>query len=217
MKPLSVTFLSGGRKISAEWFSAASTAPRPAVLMLHGRDGPDRFAHAYRAAAQSLVAHNYHVLFVHYFDATQDDSLFGEAGFANFMAWERAVNDAVSWVGSREAADPARMALLGVSLGAAIALAHAATDLRCRAVIEFYGILPPFALAHLRRLPPTLILHGNRDWVVPVAAAYQLEAFLRARNLPYDIHIYHDQGHGFQGAAGADAMRRTIAFLDRYL
>ena len=78
-------------------------------------------------------------------------------------------------------------------------------------------LLPAPALALLRRIPPTLILHGARDWLVPVAAAYQLESFLRARGAVYDMHVYQDQGHGFTGAAAADAVRRTLAFLHRHL
>jgi carboxymethylenebutenolidase len=135
----------------------------------------------------------------------------------NFQAWEHALDDAISWTAQRQSVDPARLALLGVSLGAALALAHAALDLRCEAVVDFYGILPPLLLVQLRRLPPTMILHGARDWVVPVAAAYQLATFLQARRIPYDMHIYPEEGHGFRGAAASDAMARTIRFLDQHV
>ena len=212
-----LAFESAGKSIAVDWYRAALPGPRPAVLMLHGRDGPHRFAQAYRFAAQSLAAGGYHVLFVHYFDSTDDTSVFGAAGLSNFFAWTRTVTDAVSWVGAREDIDPARIGLLGVSLGASIALAQASGDLRIKAVVDFYGVLPAPALALLQRMPPTLILHGAQDWVVPVAAAYQLEHFLKARRAVYDMHIYPDQGHGFHGAAGADAVRRTIEFFDRYL
>jgi hypothetical protein len=52
--------------------------------MLHGRDGPERFAHAYAAAARALVAYRYHVLFLRYFEATDDHTLFSERGLAKF-------------------------------------------------------------------------------------------------------------------------------------
>lgn len=208
---------SGNRLITLDWFRAAKPGPRPAVLMLHGRDGPHRFAEAYHAAAEALTEHGYHVLFAHYFEGTDDITLFGAAGLSNFIAWTRVVGDIVTWTAAWDTVDPARLALLGVSLGAAIAIAQAGHDPRIKAVVEFYGMLPAPALALLRRMPPTLILHGARDWLVPVAAAYQLESFLRARGTVYDMHIYPDQGHGFTGAAGADAVRRTVSFLDRHL
>ncbi len=212
------SFESAGKPIAVDWHRTARPGPRPAVLMLHGRDGPHRVAEAYRYAAQSLAAQGYHVLFVRYFDSTDGDaSVFGAAGLSNFFAWTRAITDAVTWAASREAIDPGRIGLLGVSLGASIALAQASGDLRVKAVVDFYGALPAPALALLRRMPPTLILHGAQDWVIPVAAAYQLEHFLRAHGAAYDMHIYPDQGHGFQGAAGADAVQRAAAFFDRHL
>jgi carboxymethylenebutenolidase len=61
------------------------------------------------------------------------------------------------------------------------------------------------------------VLHGGNDWVVPVTAAHQLEAFLKAHGTPHEVKIYPDEGHGFHGAAAEDSVRRTIAFLDRYL
>lgn len=213
-----LAFESAGKSITVDWHRSALPGPRPSVLMLHGRDGPSRFGQTYGFTARSLAARGYHVLFVHYFDATGGDaSVFGGAGLTNFFAWTRAVTDAVSWAGSREDIDSAHIGLLGVSLGASIALAQASGDLRVKAVVDFYGVLPAPALALLKRMPPTLILHGAQDWVVPVAAAYQLEHFLKARGAVYDMHIYSDQGHGFQGAAGADAVRRAAAFFDRYL
>ncbi len=213
-----LTFESAGKRVAIDWHRTPQPGPQPAVLMLHGRDGPHRFAEAYRYTARSLAARGYHVLFVRYFDSTAGDaSVFGAAGLTNFFAWTRTVTDAVTWAASREAIDPARIGVLGVSLGASVALAQSSGDPRIRAVADFYGMLPAPALALLQRMPPTLILHGAQDWVVPVAAAYQLEHFLRARGVAYDMHIYPDQGHGFQGAAGADAVRRTIAFFDRYL
>lgn len=209
--------VSGGRRITLDWFRTPRPGLRPAVLMLHGRDGPRRFAEAYRHAAGTLARHGYHVLFVHYFDSTETASVFGNTGLHNFLAWTHTVGDAVGWAAGREEIDPARIALLGVSLGASVALAHAAGDLRIKAVIDFYGMLPAPALALLRRMPPTLILHGAQDWIVPVAAAYQLESFLKARGATYEMHIYPDQGHGFLDNAGTDAVRRTLAFLDRHV
>jgi dipeptidyl aminopeptidase/acylaminoacyl peptidase len=212
-----VSFVSAGKSIAVEWHPAARPGTRPAVLMLHGRDGPERFAETYRFAARQMTERGYHVLFVDYFDASSDDAIFGVAGLNNFFAWMRVLEDGVSWVRSCADVDPARIAALGVSLGASVALAQAAQDRRIMAVIDFYGILPLPALAMTHRMPPTLILHGAQDWVVPVAAAYQLDAFLKTRGAIHETHIYPDAGHGFRGATGADAVRRTIDFLDRHV
>jgi carboxymethylenebutenolidase len=141
----------------------------------------------------------------------------GPEGLANFFAWMRAAGDGLRWVAQQEGIDGSRLGLLGVSLGAAVALAQAGQDRQVKAVIDFYGGLPTPAFAFLGRLPPTLVLHGGNDWVVPVTAAHQLEAFLKAHGTPHEVKIYPDEGHGFHGAAAEDSVRRTIAFLDRYL
>lgn len=210
-------FTSAGNRITVEWYRPRQPGRRPAVLMLHGRDGPSRFRAGYRHAAQVLASRGYHAVLVHYFESTEDGDVLGPNGLSNFLAWMRAVDDGVSWVASQPDVDAARIALLGVSLGAAVALAQAGQDDRVRAVVDFYGGLPAPALAFLRRMPPTLILHGAQDWLVPVSAAYQLEAMLRSRQTPYEMQIYPDQGHGFHGEAAEDAVRRTLAFLDRHV
>jgi dienelactone hydrolase len=212
-----LSFESAGRPITVDWYRAGRPGVRPAVLMLHGRDGPERFAEAYRFAARQLAERGYHALFVHYFDASTDDTLFGSAGLANFFAWMRVVEDGIGWAASHENVDGSRIAVMGVSLGASVALAQASQDRRVKAVIDFYGMLPLPALAMIHRMPPALILHGAQDWVVPVAAAYQLDSFLPTLGAEHETHIYPDEGHGFRGASGADAVQRTIAFLDRYL
>jgi carboxymethylenebutenolidase len=185
--------------------------------MLHGRDGPSRFNAGYAAAARRLADAGYHALFVRYFEATPSTEVFGPEGLANFFAWMRAVGDALAWAQQEPAIDGARLGLLGVSLGAAVALSQASQDPRVKAVVDFYGGLPAPAFAFLGPLPPTLVLHGGNDWIVPVAAAHQLEAFLTAHGTPHEVKIYPDEGHGFHGAAAEDAVRRTIAFLDRHL
>jgi dienelactone hydrolase len=211
------SFLSAGKPIAVDWYRAARPGRRPAVLMLHGRDGPERFADAYRLTGERLAERGYQVLFVHYFDASSDNTLFGNAGLHNFFAWMRVVEDGVTWAAQEPTIDSGRIALLGASLGASVALAQASQDRRINAVVDFYGMLPLPALAMIQRMPPTLILHGAQDWVVPVAAALQLDAFLKTISALHETQIYREEGHGFRGEAAVDAARRTIAFLDEHV
>jgi carboxymethylenebutenolidase len=62
-----------------------------------------------------------------------------------------------------------------------------------------------------------LILHGASDRIVPVANARALQNLLQAGGIPFEIQIYPGQGHGFTGAAQADATRRIKAFFGRTL
>ncbi len=67
------------------------------------------------------------------------------------------------------------------------------------------------------RLAPTLVLHGAADRIVPVSNAYALQNLLQARGVSHEVQIYPGQGHGFTGAAEADASQRITAFFRRYL
>ena len=211
------TFPSAGKRITIEWFGRAPAGRTPGILMLHGRDGPYRFADAYRGFAAVFAHKGYSTLFPHYFEATESTSLFGREGLSNAAAWMRTVADAIDWVAGQSEIDAGRLGLVGISLGTSLALAQAARDTRIKAVVAFYGMLPVQATAAIRRMPPTLILHGAQDWVVPVAAAHQLDALLQRIGAEHELHIYPGQGHGFQGAAGRDAARRSLHFFERHL
>ena len=86
-----------------------------------------------------------------------------------------------------------------------------------RTLVNYFGPLPQGAIATTSRLPPTLVLHGSADHIVPVANAYAVEALLRQQNVPHEIKVYPGQGHGFRGKAEDDASARSLAFLQRYL
>jgi dienelactone hydrolase len=91
------------------------------------------------------------------------------------------------------------------------------SDRNARGVAVCYGGVPtPFA-ALAGNLPPTLVLHGALDQVVPVAEAHALVKLLRRHQKPHDLHIYPEAGHGFCGAAADDAVARIAAFFHQHL
>ncbi|HEX2727020.1 MAG TPA: dienelactone hydrolase family protein [Beijerinckiaceae bacterium] len=211
------TFVSGGKPVTAEWFAASGRdGSAPAVLILHGADGmtvPER----YRFGARALAAAGYHVLLVRYFERTGGN---GRADWARLRddapLWVETVRDAVGHVARQPGVDADRIAVVGFSLGASLALAAAGKDPRIKAVVDVFGPFPSGA-DNAARTPPVLILHGARDRVVPVEHAHRLEALLKARGVPHEVTIYPDQGHGFFGAAQIDAASRILGFLGRHL
>src|SRR5262249_23750451 len=95
-------------------------------------------------------------------------------------------------------------------------------DLPIAAVGEFFGGLHADLVNDFKRLPPTLIVHGAKDKVVPVERAYELEKALKAKKLHYEMQIYKDQGHLFGGETMSskvieDAKKRTLKFLAKHL
>jgi carboxymethylenebutenolidase len=135
----------------------------------------------------------------------------------HFAAWMRAVADGVTNAAKQPNVDPSRVGLLGFSLGSYLSLSLSVFDPRVSAVVEYFGGLPDVLVKDVKSLPPTLILHGDADKVVPVSEAKALETLCRERKVPHEVRIYPGQGHGFLGDHGEDAMRRALAFLDRHV
>ena len=211
------TFTSGGVPIDIEWFAANSnSSPKPAVLMLHGVDGLS-LAERYRIGARLTAASGYHVFFPHYFDRTGENRASLPMVYRHFTTWTETLQDAVTWLERHPGVDPKRIGVMGISLGASLALAAAAEDARIRALVDYFGPVPEGLAARARRLPPTLILHGEADPIVPVSHARTLESLLKRLRVPHETAIYPGQGHGFYGAAQADAGRRVGRFLARHL
>jgi dipeptidyl aminopeptidase/acylaminoacyl peptidase len=210
-------FVSGGVPITAEWFrtNVGETAKRPAVLILHGADGMAR-AESYRFGAQALAASGFHVILIRYFDRTGDARAQWSSLRQDAPLWLGTIRDAVTYVSAQPEVDGERIAVVGFSLGASLALAAAGEDNRIKAVVDVFGPVPEGAEG-AARTPPVLILHGARDRLVPVEHAHRLEKLLKARAVPHEVKIYPDQGHGFSGAAQLDAAGRILAFLQRHL
>jgi len=67
--------------------------------------------------------------------------------------------------------DPQRVGLLGLSLGSFPLVSVAPNEERVGCVVEYFGGMLPNVADNLRRMPPTLILHGEKDPLVPVEQA----------------------------------------------
>jgi acetyl esterase/lipase len=67
--------------------------------------------------------------------------------------------------------------------------------------------------------PPTLLLHGAADALVPVAASELMYEALTAASVPVELHVFPDQPHGFDRQAEFARNNGALVafFLDRYL
>lgn len=168
--------------------------------------------------ARLLAAEGIAVYVLHYFDRTgtiRADSR--STILRNSPAWLKTLWGCVSWLAQQPNVNPEKIGLIGFSLGAYLALSIAAFDPRIKAVAEFFGGLPKEVKPFARRYCPVLILHGEADQTVPVQEAYDLRQILERHHVPYEMKIYPDAGHGFNGPIWQDANDRTLSFLKRYL
>ncbi len=73
-------------------------------------------------------------------------------------------------------------------------------------------------VSHVRAdSPPTLILHGERDPIVPVTQARHLAEALARVNAPHVLHVIPGAGHGDFGHDPDAVGRLLLQFLDTHL
>lgn len=209
-------FPSGGLSITVERFEPPGAGPFPAIVFLHGTDALSYMGEAYRGMARAFAGRGYAVFLVHYFGG-QRTRWRGQISPLEFAGWMQVVSEAISFAAGQREVDAGRIALLGFSLGAYLALAVASQEPRVAAVVECGGGLPDVLAEHVVRLPPTLIIHGEEDWAVPVEEARKLERLLKEKELPHAVRIYPGEGHNLLGSASRDAFERAVQFLDHNL
>jgi phospholipase/carboxylesterase len=120
---------------------------------------------------------------------------------------------------SRRSLPPSALALVGFSQGTMMAL-HVGLRRQTAplAIVGYSGVLvvpsegetEKFA-AEIRSRPPILLVHGDRDELIPVQALFHASSALAALGLTCEWHISHGIGHGIDGeglARGGEFIKR---------
>jgi carboxymethylenebutenolidase len=186
----------------------------PVVVALHGSGG---LYSGYQQFPQMLADRGFAVFLPHFFEATGTAWASPNMIREQFPAWMVAVSDALDFAQDQAQSDAQRVGIVGFSLGAYLGLSIGSQQSRVKAVVDFFGGLPDHFAEQVRHLPPVLILHGDRDTVVPVAEAHKIEALYQQRQAPYEIKIFKNAAHGFSGLEMLDAGQRTYFFLKKHL
>ena len=197
---------------------------RPAVILLHGSGGhvdfwTGRLGPFLQEGGISLYA-------PHYFDRTRtvraDLAMISDG--VHVPQWLETLGAATRFVASRPGVDPERIILAGISLGAFLCLAYAATlsaapdaaqSLRTRGLLDVSGgLVEPYASQATARMPRTLILHGGADTIVPVSFAHELDRRLTALGVAHRTEILPGEGHLFSPGALPRILLAVSAFLE---
>jgi len=218
------TFRSGGRDIRITMHEPTTPKPHPAIVLMHGAGGNvsfwlDRLAPHLTAAGVALYA-------PHYFDRTGTEraDLAAITDGVHVPQWLDTLDAALTFTARRPNIDPSRIALIGISLGAFLSLAFAAdlsassTPRRIRALVDLSGgLTDPYASHATSDFPPTLILHGEADTVVPVSHARALDALLTKLAVPHETRLLPNEGHWFSIGAQMQLLLSVATFLRKHL
>ncbi|CCE00455.1 dienelactone hydrolase family protein [Bradyrhizobium sp. STM 3809] len=221
--PQELTVPAAGASLTIKLFAARHEGKRPAVIILHGAQGVERFAAAYARYAQALAAAGIDAALVSYYDAadvsamSSADQTIRQAYFSAHVAnWSARVREVASLLARRESFS-GKIGLLGFSNGGFLAVATAASDPRITALVVFYAGRPDFQAAGPFHLPPLLALHGDADRNVPLSSGKALVDAARAAGGAAELVVYPQMGHGFDVDAtrpeAADALTRAISFI----
>ena len=217
-----------GAGVPVRCYSAPGPQPRPVIVLLHGAGGFTQFARHYESHAEALVSQGFRICAVLYYSAA-DMRVMAGTGRSDrgtlfqrrFLDWVRTIDGAVDRLRQLPTTEPGAIGILGFSQGAYLAVAVAGTNPNVQALGEFYGGFPFQLEARIARLPPTLIVHGEADNVIPVQEAHAMEAIASARATSYATKLYPGAGHGFDvqpdDPQGLDARRQAVDFFVRHL
>jgi dienelactone hydrolase len=233
------TFTVDGKTITAERFSPQEKGNYPVVIVLPAVDGINaEFGPVYRQHARAFAAKGYEILLVDYLAATDTEKMplnkvqdrvrafyqagakptEGELAFlkTQYQAWTRAARAAVKH------AKPAgkRIGIVGFSLGGVVALGAAGDDDgSVTAVVNLFGGMPKEICKGIKKMPPSLHLHGDVDEIIPPPIAYQQEEMLRKVSGAVEFKMYQRMGHLEGGSLWdkLDVQKRVEQFLKKYL
>lgn len=214
-------FMSRGRLVRVDVVRAKNSFggldgnQAPAVVMLHGASGLGDGT-LYYPQARALADKGISTFVVHYFDGITEYARKASPQLQEQR--NQVIRDAISYVQALPYVDQTRVGAFGLSLGGFHVMDLAGSDGRLAAVVNVVGAMPNTEMHRgTRAMPPTLILHGDKDRVVPVARAYQLARYMDDIGADYDMHIFRGQGHAFKGPAQQESIRETTEFFVRHL
>jgi carboxymethylenebutenolidase len=192
----------------------------PVILVLHGNFGlnPPFGAQIHRMA-KDLAAKGYVTAVPRYYE--KDPT---EPTDANAIPHVPTLTDAIAYVAKRKDADPARVGLVGYSLGAATAMTYIASNAPgiIKVLVDFFGPLNSKIETGASGFPPTAIFHNTNDMVVPVNNSDRLNTLLGP--VTHDLVKYTEnnlaQGHHpfvQDGPADKDSRKKATEWIVKHL
>jgi carboxymethylenebutenolidase len=191
--------------------------PHPTILILYGAGGLAFDGARVRVYAQQLVSAGYIVYLAHYLDET-GGFMAGPWNYRkDFNEWVEGVRYVIDWI-QKQPSSSAPIGIYGYSLGGFIALEAASDNPAVGAVVDHAGGWVEGQMKPLGRMPPLLLVHGQRDHRVPYKKYVQpLFSYLQQNNIVYESRVYPKQGHKFKPAELEEVRTLAIEFFQQHL
>lgn len=212
-------------QFTGELYTPAGTATAGLVVMAYGTDGFVDNLHGpwktmMRGYAEDLASRGVFAIIPNYFakTGTAHDGSAGNQIFSKRNDWGAALVDTVTVARAIPRVDPARIGMLGFSLGGYLCLLARAVA-KPKALVSFFapifdGIGPAGSVSIAQ------IHHGKKDAPpTGVENAAEIKRILKLEHTGVEVFEYDDATHGFAGTtaadkkAAADSKATTVKFF----
>lgn len=201
----------------------------PAIVLIHENKGLNDYI---KESANLLASNGYVVLAADLFngEVTTDQNRSRELTAAIRENRDIAIDNlrsAVTYLQSLDNVNPTKIASLGWCFGGqqSLQLALDSKDNPLAATVIYYGRLTNDTQSLSAITWPILGIFGEKDQSISVDSVNQFEKALNETGITNEIYIYPNVGHAFANPSNenyapsetADAWKKTLNFLDRYL
>jgi dienelactone hydrolase len=216
----STDFLSNGIHIATELYKPAGAGNGAAIILAYGSDGMidnknGDWATMIREYAGDLSKKGFHALVPDYFLRTGTPAStidYQHGGGLVVMShksdWQDTLADAVQYATTLPGVNPARIGLLGYSLGAYLSLRLRA---KAKALVAFF---PPWLDGLGPGANPGLPVHihyGDKDFLDYAGNKGPIEQELLKEHALVKLHLYPGANHGFTGSDAANTSARALS------
>lgn len=179
----------------------------PLVLIAHTWAGKDSFVHD---RANELANIGYTALAVDMYgdgrvgtDASENESLMSPL-LADRDNLKERILAALEAGRTLEGVDPSRVAAIGYCFGGLVVLDLARSGANINGVVSFHGLLMPSSISSIGIQSKILVLHGERDPMVPLDMVDEFQKEMTTANADWQLHSYGGTYHAFTNPEAND-------------
>tara|TARA_B110000014_G_scaffold264187_1_gene263929 strand:- start:32552 stop:33256 length:705 start_codon:yes stop_codon:yes gene_type:complete len=180
----------------------------PLVLIAHTWAGKDSFVHD-RANDLAKIGYTAFAVDMYGEGKVGSDTSENESLMTPLLSDRDNLKDtiiAALEVGKKiEGVDSSKVAAIGYCFGGLVVLDLARSGADINGIVSFHGLLMPSSISKNGINSKILVLHGERDPMVPLEMVDNFQQEMTAANADWQIHSYGDTYHAFTNPEANDA------------